>query len=178
MNDINDREITLSECKSEIDNYLRLLHQHLQTGVVDKFIIKQFMRTHACIYNLSDREADMSQRLYEYYQSILKRFLEQNVLPKLELKVTDSNQFLMEVVHQWRQYSIFTYSNTKIFEYLDRGYIKHQSQVVLSDLALHIYKRNIFEGKKAQLRAAILDQIQKDRNDELVDKELIKRAVQ
>jgi hypothetical protein len=84
---------------------------------------------------------------------------------------------LGEFVEEWKKYSLFVYANNKMFHYLDKFYTKNHSQLILSDQALDIFRDLVFKKKMTAIRRSIIELVQKDREDELVDKELIKRAV-
>jgi len=65
----------------------------------------------------------------------------------------------------------------KMFEYLDRYYLKNENKKNLTEFSLQLWKDKIFMSRMTDLRVAILTEITKDRENEIVDKELIKEAV-
>jgi len=66
-----------------------------------------------------------------------------------------------------------------MFDYLDRYYLKNGAErcLNLTETALSQFKEKIFKPRINELRSAILEEIQRDRENEIVDKELIKEAV-
>ena len=44
---------------------------------------------------------------------------------KVQAKVSDSKEFLIEYLQQWRNYTIYVYSLNKIMQYLDRFHLKN-----------------------------------------------------
>jgi len=67
----------------------------------------------------------------------------------------------------------------KLFDYLDRYYLKNGSERChnLVETALSHFKDNVFSHRLNDLRRSILEEIKKDRENEISDKELIKEAV-
>jgi hypothetical protein len=99
--------------------------------------------------------------------------------PSIQAKVGDSNQFLEEYIAQWKKFSIFTFSMKKLFDYLDRYYLKNGSERCqnLVETALNQFRENVFNHRLNDLRRAILEEIKKDRENEITDKDLIKEGV-
>ena len=66
-----------------------------------------------------------------------------------------------------------------MFEYLDRYYLKNGAERAqnLTETALSKFKDLVFNDKISELRRSILEEIQKDRLNEIVDKDLIKNAI-
>jgi len=44
------------------------------------------------------------------------------------MKIGESRELLEEYVRQWKKYTIFTFSMKKMFDYLDRYYLKNGSE--------------------------------------------------
>ena len=65
----------------------------------------------------------------------------------------------------------------KMFEYLDRYHLKNQGASSLTDTALDTFRRSIFTNRITQVRRCILDEIEKDRKNEIIDKDLLKDAI-
>jgi hypothetical protein len=64
-----------------------------------------------------------------------------------------------------------------MFDYLDRYYLKNSNMVSLTDTALELFRKNIFADRMVQIRRCILEEIEKDRQNEIIDKDLLKKAV-
>jgi cullin 1 len=66
----------------------------------------------------------------------------------------------------------------KVFDYLDRFYLKDQKQTpMLIETSLILFRDNVFKTKLADLRTNILNEIEKDRLDQDVDKDVIRSAI-
>ena len=59
----------------------------------------------------------------------------------------------------------------------DRYYLRNNNTVTLATAALYLFRDQCFNHICDRLRGAILNQITKDRNNEMVDLVLVKRAI-
>lgn len=85
---------------------------------------KQYMATYTIIVQLCDG-ADMGCDLYLKYKSILEEYISKFITPKIQSKLGDSREFLEEYVKQWKKYTIMVFSMRKMFDYLDRFYLRN-----------------------------------------------------
>jgi len=136
------------------------------------------MQTYTCIVRLCD-EYDKAADLYIEYQSLLDNYITHKIYPNIQSKVGDSKEFLAEYVQQWKNYTIFTFSMKKMFEYLDRYYLKNGAEKCqnLTETSLNHFKEKIFKYRMVDLRRSIMQEIHKDRENEIVDKDLIKESI-
>lgn len=83
----------------------------------------------------------------------------------MQHKSGESAEFLAEYVKQWNQYTLYTFSVIKMFNYLDRYYLKNSQtdSQTLAQTALGKFKELIFKRRMSDLRWAILQEINKDR---------------
>jgi hypothetical protein len=65
----------------------------------------------------------------------------------------------------------------KIFDYLDRYHLKNSGSSTLTDTALDFFRKNIFTNRMVQVRRCILDEIEKDRQNEIIDKTLLSQSI-
>jgi len=65
----------------------------------------------------------------------------------------------------------------KMFSYLDKYYLKNNNTHTLATTALHLFRDECFTKIRDRVRAAILNQITRDRNNEMVNLDLLKRAI-
>ena len=66
----------------------------------------------------------------------------------------------------------------KMFDYLNRYFLKNQSMKSLGQTALMKFNELFYEKVKTELREVILEQISKDRNNQIVDRSIVKKAIQ
>ena len=65
----------------------------------------------------------------------------------------------------------------KMFDYLDRDFLKGPGYWSLTETALNMFRKMIFQDRKIQLRRSILEEIYKDRENQIIDKDLLKAAI-
>lgn len=86
---------------------------------------------------------------------------------------------LKEYVSLFKKFNIFTFSMKKMFDYLDRYYLKNGNNLEgLAQSALNLFKQLIFNIREQEFVNSILQEIHKERENEITDKELIKEAIQ
>lgn len=100
--------------------------------------------------------------------------------PALKRHINNSRAFVEEVNEQWKQFTMYVFSMKKMYDYLDRYYLKNGGQHVqsLTETALKIWKASIFDHQQIELRRSILEEIKKDRMGEMTDLEVIKTSIQ
>lgn len=135
---MND-ELTLADGEREIDNYLQILFNYLDTGIM-KQNPRQYMKTYSCIVKLSD-EFDKSAELYELYKQRIEHYIQNRVNRALQAQMGRSQEFLREYCDQWRKFALFVYCMKKIFEYLDRYHLKNAGASSLTDTALEFFRK-------------------------------------
>ena len=170
--------MTLAEGKEQIDIYMKSIMHFLETKK-SNIRAKQYMATYECIVKISD-ENDEAEALYVIYQEKLKQYIEKHISRQIQSRAGDSREFLNEYVKQWKNYTIFTLSIIKMFNYLDRYYLKNGAEHPCTNLthtALRYNREKVFDKKIGELRRSILTEIRKDRQSELVDRDLIKDAI-
>ena len=156
-----DGDLSLADGEREIDNYLQILFNYLDTGIM-KQNPRQYMKTYTCIVKLSD-ECDKSAELYQIFQQRIDHYIQNRVQKALQNKMGQSQEFLKEYCEQWKKFAIFTFCMKKIFEYLDRYHLKNAGALSLTDTALEYFRKSIFTSRITQVRRCILDEIEKDR---------------
>ena len=118
----------------------------------------------------------MSEDLYEMYKKKISEMLAM-VEKALQTKTGSTNSFLIEYVDQWRKFTFFTNTIRIFFHYLEKCYMKNQGDQSLTKTALTMYRDKIFQKHLGRLRSAILVEIKKDREGEMVDHGLVKKAI-
>ena len=76
-----------------------------------------------------------------------------------------------------KNFLMFSALLCRMFEYLNKYYIKLKSLPELGEKCMTSYKTLYFEGQKNEIREAVLLQITKDRKRQIVDKETLKMAL-
>ena len=108
-------------------------------------------------------EYDNSEKLYFMYIRILNKYFETEVQPKMTGKLGEV--FLLELVVQWDNYTIFSFLLNRLFGYLNRNYLNDSQHKPKLGLKSQMeFKNRVITGLEDQLFAAISDQITRDRN--------------
>lgn len=94
-----------------------------------------------------------------------------------ELEGKDEEVLLQRFIKEWKDYTVLVHFMRKMFNYLDRYYLKNNNTVTLATAALHLFRDDCFNNLTDRLRKAILTQMTRDRNNEMVDLGLVKRAI-
>ena len=76
-----------------------------------------------------------------------------------------------------KNFLMFSALLCRMFEYLNKYYIKLKNLAELGEKCMTLYKTLYFEGQKNEIREAVLLQITKDRKGQIVDKETLKMAL-
>ena len=100
--------------------------QYLLTSEM-KINSKEYMQTYTYIIRICD-EQDKAADLYQIYQHILLNYVRETIAPRIQMKTGDTRAFLEEYCFQWKQFTLFTFSMKKMFDYLDRYYLKNGNE--------------------------------------------------
>ena len=65
----------------------------------------------------------------------------------------------------------------KMFDYLNRYYLKNQSMKSLGQTALQKFNELYYDTIKVELRDAVLSALSKYRNNNIIDREVVKRTI-
>ena len=120
-------------------------------------------------------ELDKARELHEYFKAKLTAHIKNVVLVVLENKEEDI--LLKYYINAWKDYTILVHFIRKMLSYLDRYYLKNNNTVTLATTALHLFRDQCFNQVHERVRGAILNQMTRDRNNEMVDLVLVKRAI-
>lgn len=74
------------------------------------------------------------------------------------------DQYLQGFVKIWNDYNMYAKLLDKMFDYLNRYFLKNQSMKSLGQTALMKFNELFYERVKGELREVVLEQISKDRN--------------
>lgn len=121
MTDIDD--MTFPECQDLINQYVFKINEYLRTQKME-MKPQLYMKVYTAFVKMCD-ENDKAPELYQLYKQILDNYINQEILPSINNKVGDSAALLKDYVFQWKQFNLFTCSMKKMFDYLDRYYLKN-----------------------------------------------------
>ena len=138
---------------------------------------KAFMLAYSVIVKLCDQD-EGSQQLFNHYIQKMKAYITEIIIPQIDSKSGDSKEFLTEYVKQWENFSLYLFCMKRLVVYLDRYHLKTANQQSLTETALNLWRTDVYKKKLSTLRRSILAEIKKDRQNDMVEKELIKSSVQ
>lgn len=161
--------------KAAIDKLVEILADTKEP--VKPFTPSEYIEVYTKCYNMCTQRnpSNWSQSLYARHGETIHEYLVSKVMPILKEK---RDEFLLkEMVARWKNHEIMDKWMRKFFMYLDRYYVKHNSIPTLHEASLEKFRTLIFEGENDDFVAAILVQINKEREGEVVDRGLLKQCV-
>lgn len=121
-----------------------------------------------------------SEHLYARHAQTVTAYLSSKVLPALKSRHSSGGGtfLLMELVKRDKNHSIMNKWLQLFFQYLDRYYVKYHALPLLREAGLKLFKNIIFDVLKKDVTNSILDLINNERDNSVVDRSLLKDAVQ
>ncbi|GBG26681.1 Cullin-1 [Hondaea fermentalgiana] len=170
--------IKLEEGWAEIDKSIEKLIRILsQENPQESLTRKEYAHVYTKCYTMCTQRSpdNFSQELYTRHGERIKDYLESAVMPVLREKRDE--YLLKELVVRWKQHEIMDKWMRRFFMYLDRYHVKHHSLPELHEASLKLFRTIVFQEVKPAFVAAILAQINKERDGEVVDRFLLKQCV-
>ncbi|ELT94808.1 hypothetical protein CAPTEDRAFT_227595 [Capitella teleta] len=118
----------------------------------------------------------MASELYDELKVVCERYVSSNIQQFLTESI-DSEQFLKQMDHCWQSHCRQMIMIRSIFLFLDRTYVLHNSNISsLWDMGLELFRLHIISNTVVQGRTVdgILVLIERERNGEAIDKQLLK----
>lgn len=121
-----------------------------------------------------------SETMYELYTHSILNYLLGQVEPALKNARTQYDVALLrEWKHRWSNQKLIVQGLAKLFMYLDRFYTPNTDGILtLKEQGYKNYKEQIFDAYAPFARQAILNAIEKERNNEEQDRHLLQEAVE
>jgi len=119
---------------------------------------------------------DWSNQLYERYGTTIKDFLRSHVLSSL----TDQHdEYLLQAFRlAWSNHKVMVKWMYRLFMHLDRGLVQNNNLSTLTSVGLKLFCEEIFNSTCSRLQAATVKLINRERNGEDVDQEMLKDIVE
>jgi hypothetical protein len=154
--------------------FIDFLFEYLDTGVFRNKSNKNYMEAYDKVLSLSERE-DNSDHIYEFYVKTIADYTQQ--VYTNNLRHLNGTELLDAFNKRWENHKMLIYWMRKIFTYLDRYHVKNKGVVPLFQVGLNIFKEKIFAGLADKLTVAIIHQINRERDGELIDRFRVKEAL-
>merc|ERR1712146_237361 len=162
---------------------IRPLINHLQSESMNNvkctkwFEPVVYMEVYTCVYELCRlRGQPNAPLLYQKHNSVFERYYEEVVLPDLQKYEADEN-FLEAMKKCFDNHNILNEWMWNFFQYLDRFHVPHTCSAPLRVIGQKLFKDHIYMQVKEKLTDAILEQIEKERNNGVIDHTLIKQSI-
>lgn len=136
---------------------------------------KEYMRVYGIVMNQCDQQ-DNGAKLHTLYLQTLESYIRKDALAYMNSR--PRVEFLEAFVKVWENYTMFAKLLDKMFDYLNRYFLKNQSMSSLGITALKKFNELFYPEIKLTLRGMLLTQISKDRNREAVNREILKKVIQ
>lgn len=120
-----------------------------------------------------------SEQMYERYTAEIQNYLTDTVQPSMNMICNKNDTlFLKEWTSRWRNQKLIVKGLSKLFMYLDRFYTPNTEGICsLKEQGFRLYKLTIFDSYSQYAKNAILNCVEKERNNEEQDRHLLKEAV-
>ena len=145
------------------------------------FKAKDFVTLYDLIFKMCIQRDpfNWSETMYELYTHSILNYLLEKVNPALNTARSQYDvAFLKEWKTRWANQKLIVQGLSKLFMYLDRFYTANTDGILaLKDQGYKSYKEQIFDHFAPVARQAVLNAIEKERNNEEQDRHLLKEAV-
>jgi cullin 1 len=156
------------------DSIVRHVLDYLKTGVFRNKTANAYMVAYSEVHKLADDENDSSKKLFEYYQSTIKKYMQD----AQQSMIKERGEKLIELfIRENNQCKILIHWMRKVFTYLDKFYTKNANIGTLCSNGLKLYFMELYIPLKKSLFEAVDKMIEADRNCEVVDRSKIKNLL-
>jgi len=163
--------------KKAIDRLEVMLDGGMKKGT-QMFLPREYVETYTTCYNMCTQRNpyNWSRELYSRHGETIASYLTRAVLPALREK--RDSQLLVELKYRWENHVIMNKWLKKFFTYLDRYYVKHNTLPTLSLAGLRHFQTLVYEEVRGDVCSAMLHIIDREREGEIVDRDLVKSCVE
>eukprot|EP01052_Picozoa_sp_SAG31_P002136 SAG31_NODE_72_length_27821_cov_26.870572_12_plen_453_part_00 len=178
---MNHQLVELEEGWAQIEaGAIATLHKILEDDMAGghKFDNSEYMNYFTLVYNMCTQKPphNYSEELYRRYKKAISDYLTAKVLPAVRAQA--GLNMLKEIGKRWNHHKINVKWMKNFFSYLDRFHTKRQNLPQMREVGMQCFKDVIHESTSADVRTAILDLIQQEREGQQVDHTLLKGVVE
>ena len=139
---------------------------------------EQYSNLYTLVYKMSTQKQpfNWSEKLYVRYSESVSLYVQQKVLPALMGK--KGVELLEELNRRWMNHKLYIKWMDKIFQYLDRYYVRVRSAEPVSTKGLNIFKSLIFDEISVETTKALLELINEEREGLAVPEKVLKTVVE
>jgi cullin 1 len=149
---------------------------YLKTGSFENKTNMTFMKAYSVVVQFGDQQQH-SYKLYSYYKKVISEYCEENVL--LMTGIT-GEELLKKLAEFWDKQTILVFWMQRVFQYLDRFFTKSNNNVYpdLFSAALRSFQECVYDKVKDRCIAGMIDVINRERNGEDVDQDVLRLLVE
>mmetsp|Transcript_9320 Transcript_9320/g.26748 ORF Transcript_9320/g.26748 Transcript_9320/m.26748 type:complete len:561 (-) Transcript_9320:1059-2741(-) len=173
MSDVVQLEEGWKRMQEGIDKFTQIMESDFR----ESFPLALHSELYTTCYTMCTQKApyNWADELYKRYQLMYDSQLERVVLPAIKAKHGEA--MLHEFAKRWKNHKLLVRQMWKLFVYLDRFYIKRVSALPLKAVGVQRFELAVFNQVKDDVRAGVLGLIEKEREGEQVDRELLKSVI-
>lgn len=105
---------------------------------------------------------------------MLLEYIEQEAVPYMQHEL-EQGHILEAFVKTWENYAMIAKMMHRLFVYLDKFFLKGKK--LIGPIALDIFYAHMSQSVKDSLRAALMEEFTRDRNGNVVDRQLIEKVI-
>lgn len=138
---------------------------------------EQWSRIYTTVYKMCIQRPPhaYADALYQRIEATMSTYLRSSTLPALN--AVHGEFMLRELGRRWANHKLMVRWVTRTFSYVDRYYVKRHEQPNLEHVGYTCFKRNVFDSISAEVRAAALSIVCRERDGESVDRALLKAVL-
>jgi len=142
-----------------------------------KISTDEYSNLYTTVYTMCTQKPpnNWSEQLYNNYCDAVKDYLSARILPRIKEKHDET--MLKELTRRWENHKLMIRFLSHVFKYLDRFYVKRLSLPELAEVGSQNFHEIVFTAVKRDVRTAILELIRREREGEMVDRDLIHKVV-
>jgi len=159
--------------KEGIDKFTQIMEEDFR----ESFPLALHSELYTTCYAMCTQKApqNWADDLYKRYGTMYEEQLNKTVLPAI--KGQHGESMLQEFAKRWKNHKLLVRQMWKLFVYLDRFYIKRVSALPLKAVGVQKFEQVVFNAVKDDVRSGVLSLIEKEREGDQVDRDLLKSVV-
>ena len=149
---------------------IRNLLEYVRNGKILENNPGSVMNSYTLVYNLSSNN-ELNPQLLAYHNSIIEDFIKDcyEIIQK-----ESTEQLIDKFISLTKNINILIYWMKRIFEYLDRNYLKNEIKKTLFQISMNLYKEHFFDKIQSNIYIALNKLIKEDRNGNMEPRPKIK----
>lgn len=174
--ELNLEEMTVEQGLQliEVERVQPLLN-YLKTGVFENKTNMTFMKAYSVVVQFGDQQQH-SFKLYSYYKKVIGDFCEESVAL---MNGCSGEELLKKLAELWEKLTILVFWMQRVFQYLDRFFTKNNNEYPdLFSAALKAFQDAVYDRVKDKCIAAMIDTINRERNGNDIDQDVVRLVVE